>query len=80
MILAGCSVGHVSSIATLKQVHSLCLLAGASAALYVLVSLQGARLPVLSAGSVTNGFLGLIIPIMVGFFSAHGQTFSNGSA
>jgi acyl-CoA thioesterase FadM len=68
MILAGCLVGHVSSLVTLKHVHSVCLLAGASAALYALVSLQGAPLPVLSVDSVTSGFLGLIPPIMVGFF------------
>jgi acyl-CoA thioesterase FadM len=68
MISTGCLIGHVSSIAALKNVHSLCLLAGASAAIYVLVSLQGAPLPILSADSVSSGFLGLILPITVGFF------------
>jgi acyl-CoA thioesterase FadM len=68
MISIGCLMGHVSSIATLKKVHSLYLLVGAGAALYVLASFQGARLPVLSADSVSSDFLGLILPIMVGFF------------
>ena len=67
IISLGCLIGHISSIVTLKNIHSLYLLAGASAALYVLVSLKGAPLPVLSADLLTSGFLGLILPIMVGF-------------
>ena len=67
MISVGCLIGYASSITTLKNIHSLCLLVGVGAALYVLVSLQGAPLPVLSTHSVSNGFLGLILPIIVGF-------------
>jgi acyl-CoA thioesterase FadM len=67
MISVGCLIGHVSSITTLKNVHSFYLLAGAGAALYVLVSFHGAPSPVLSVNTVSSDFLGLILPIMVGF-------------
>jgi hypothetical protein len=67
MISVGCLIGHVSSIAALKNVHTLYLLVGGGAALYVLVSFHGAPYPVLSANYISSNFLGLILPIIVGF-------------
>jgi acyl-CoA thioesterase FadM len=67
IISLGCVVGYTSSITTLKKIHSLWLLAGVGAALYALLALKSVPWPVLSAASVSSGFLGLILPIMVGF-------------